>query len=300
MDGTLRLGLPVRRAAELPDPSSPSPSSGSGRRRPGEWQSGSCGACGRPRASCSSWTCRGSGPTSSTALLRRACGSRPRTRSSPCRRRRWRSSRRPRDLDYLRRSLPDPDGFRVAHRFVTTWARSRGIYAARFGYLGGFHVSLLLARVCKLLTHDGAPGVPLPSVPDILSTFFGHYARLRLAAPSGLRPFLPQPTAAVHAVAREGAPRHLGLLPARPQRGPGRLAALGAHPRRRIWTRRPPHLRGWDDVVSLPRRRRRRRFPHSLQKLREDRRAVLGPLAPPGAPPSSAGSSLAASCCWST
>ncbi|KAJ9133778.1 Nuclear poly(A) polymerase 1 [Coniochaeta hoffmannii] len=78
-----------------------------------------------------------------------------------------------RDMDYLRRSVPDLAKFRVAHRFVRTWARSRGIYSARFGYLGGMQISVLLARVHKLLARDNNPGV---SVPDVLTTFFRHYA----------------------------------------------------------------------------------------------------------------------------
>lgn len=77
-----------------------------------------------------------------------------------------------RDLDYLRRSIPDMAKFRIAYRFIKTWAKSRGIYAARFGFLGGIQIALLLARVCKLLARDDAS----VSVPDILTTFFHHYA----------------------------------------------------------------------------------------------------------------------------
>jgi uncharacterized protein (UPF0248 family)/2'-5' RNA ligase len=77
-----------------------------------------------------------------------------------------------RDLDYLRRSIPDMAKFRVAYRFVKTWAKARGIYSARFGYLGGMQISILLARVHKLLAQEN----PAVSVPDILTTFFHHYA----------------------------------------------------------------------------------------------------------------------------
>jgi poly(A) polymerase Pap1/uncharacterized protein (UPF0248 family)/2'-5' RNA ligase len=77
-----------------------------------------------------------------------------------------------RDLDYLRRSIPDMANFRIAHRFIKTWAKSRGIYSAKFGYLGGYQISILLARVCKLLARDHES----VSVPDILATFFRHYA----------------------------------------------------------------------------------------------------------------------------
>jgi len=83
-----------------------------------------------------------------------------------------------RDLDYLRRSVPDLARFRLAHRFIKTWARARGLYAARFGYLGGLQISVLLARVCKLLARGGAdgPAAPPPSLSDILVSFFHHYA----------------------------------------------------------------------------------------------------------------------------
>ena len=43
---------------------------------------------------------------------------------------------------------------RLAHRAVRTWARTRGIYSVRFGYLGGIQISVLLARVCKSLARD--------------------------------------------------------------------------------------------------------------------------------------------------
>ncbi|KAK4217804.1 hypothetical protein QBC37DRAFT_413975 [Rhypophila decipiens] len=80
-----------------------------------------------------------------------------------------------RDVDYLRRSIPDLPSFRLAHRFVKTWAKFRGIYTARFGFLGGIHISILLARVHKLLVRDNInPG--MISVPDLLTTFFTHYA----------------------------------------------------------------------------------------------------------------------------
>ncbi|TLD30973.1 hypothetical protein PspLS_02786 [Pyricularia sp. CBS 133598] len=78
-----------------------------------------------------------------------------------------------RDLDYLRETIPDLSKFRLAHRAIKTWAQSRGIYSAKFGYLGGIQVSILLARVCKLLARDHGQEV---SVPDILCSFFSHYA----------------------------------------------------------------------------------------------------------------------------
>jgi poly(A) polymerase Pap1/2'-5' RNA ligase len=80
-----------------------------------------------------------------------------------------------RDLWYVRRTVPDLAAFRAAFYLVKTWARQRGIYAARFGYLGGIHIAVLLARVCKLLSRDRGPSAA-SSVPAILVSFFHHYA----------------------------------------------------------------------------------------------------------------------------
>ncbi|KAH8889755.1 hypothetical protein GQ53DRAFT_191197 [Thozetella sp. PMI_491] len=92
-----------------------------------------------------------------------------------------------RDLDYLRRSVPDLVKFRLAHRTIKTWAKSRGLYSARFGYLGGIHISILLARVCKLLARDGRSDPA--SVPDILATFFHHYASFDWKNEAAFDPF---------------------------------------------------------------------------------------------------------------
>ncbi|ROW09779.1 hypothetical protein VMCG_02299 [Cytospora schulzeri] len=77
-----------------------------------------------------------------------------------------------RDLDYVRRSVPDIANFRTAHRLIKEWAKIRGVYAAKYGYLSGIQITILLARVYKLLAHEEA----VVSVPDLLTTFFNHYA----------------------------------------------------------------------------------------------------------------------------
>ncbi|KAK7927704.1 Nuclear poly(A) polymerase 1 [Apiospora marii] len=77
-----------------------------------------------------------------------------------------------RDLYYLRQTIPDLAAFRTAHYVVKTWAKQRGIYAGKFGYLNGIQISILLSRVCKLLVRDGTS----TSAPTILTTFFDHYA----------------------------------------------------------------------------------------------------------------------------
>ncbi|KAK0665918.1 hypothetical protein QBC41DRAFT_399459 [Cercophora samala] len=80
-----------------------------------------------------------------------------------------------RDIDYLRRSLPDLVSFRLAHRFIKTWAKSRGVYSARFGYLSGIQIAVLLARVQKLLAKSN------PSVEDLIISFFTHYSTFDFA-----------------------------------------------------------------------------------------------------------------------
>lgn len=77
-----------------------------------------------------------------------------------------------RDLSYLRRSIPDMAQYRAAHVLIKAWAMSRGLYAAKFGFLGGIHLSVLLVPVCKSLARAGH-GV---SVADIVVTFFQHYS----------------------------------------------------------------------------------------------------------------------------
>lgn len=77
-----------------------------------------------------------------------------------------------RDLDYITRSVPDITKFRLAHRFIKTWAKKRGVYTAKYGYLGGIQIAILLARVYKMSARQYA-GL---SIPDILATFFDHYA----------------------------------------------------------------------------------------------------------------------------
>ncbi|RYC65531.1 hypothetical protein CHU98_g725 [Xylaria longipes] len=77
-----------------------------------------------------------------------------------------------RDMYYILRTIPDYVVFRTAYHFIRHWAKQRGIYSAKFGLLSGIQISVLLSRVCKLLSHEGMP-IALPS---ILTTFFHHYA----------------------------------------------------------------------------------------------------------------------------
>ncbi|KNG52715.1 duf455 domain-containing protein [Stemphylium lycopersici] len=77
-----------------------------------------------------------------------------------------------RDLLYIQRTLPSRSTFRMAHRCIKLWAVQRGLYSAKFGYLGGVHITLMLSWVYKRLAH----GFGSVSVADLVVSFFNHYA----------------------------------------------------------------------------------------------------------------------------
>lgn len=78
-----------------------------------------------------------------------------------------------RDMAYLRRSIPDLVQFRLAYLLIKSWAKEKGIYASKFGYLGGIHLFAMLVPVCKMLFQKEG-GM---SVADVIVTFFHHYAK---------------------------------------------------------------------------------------------------------------------------
>ncbi|KAK4166025.1 nuclear poly(A) polymerase 1 [Cladorrhinum sp. PSN259] len=78
-----------------------------------------------------------------------------------------------RDIDHIQRSIPSLPVFQLAHRLIKTWAKSRGIYSARFGFLSGIQISLLLARVYRILSLSHKTNI---STESLLTTFFAHYA----------------------------------------------------------------------------------------------------------------------------
>lgn len=79
-----------------------------------------------------------------------------------------------RDLVYLRRSIPDLAIYRLSHLLIKAWAKSRGIYSAKFGLLGGINISVMLVPICKLLALGGGN----VSTADVVNTFFHYYADL--------------------------------------------------------------------------------------------------------------------------
>lgn len=79
-----------------------------------------------------------------------------------------------RDAAYLKRSIPDLAQFRLGYMLIKAWAKSNGIYAAKFGFLGGIHIASMLVPICKALrlSHSSI------SVPDVITTFFDYYSGL--------------------------------------------------------------------------------------------------------------------------
>lgn len=62
--------------------------------------------------------------------------------------------------------------FRLAYHVIKRWAVVSGIYSAKFGYLGGIHITVMLCWVCKRLAHDSGP----VSAGDLILSFFHYYA----------------------------------------------------------------------------------------------------------------------------
>ncbi|KAF2827523.1 hypothetical protein CC86DRAFT_349080 [Ophiobolus disseminans] len=78
-----------------------------------------------------------------------------------------------RDLLYIQRTLPSLSAFRLAYRCIKLWAIQRGIYSAKFGYLGGVHITLVLSWAAKSIAHDSGPS----STADLIASFFYHFAQ---------------------------------------------------------------------------------------------------------------------------
>ncbi|KAF3895750.1 Endonuclease/Exonuclease/phosphatase [Trichophyton interdigitale] len=77
-----------------------------------------------------------------------------------------------RDQEYVKRMVPDMYVFRLAHRCITQWAKSSGVYSSKFGLLGGIHITMMLSRLHQLI-HERFGRV---TVPELVAMFFHHYA----------------------------------------------------------------------------------------------------------------------------
>ncbi|KAL2060260.1 hypothetical protein VTL71DRAFT_9655 [Oculimacula yallundae] len=101
-----------------------------------------------------------------------------------------------RDSAYLLLTIPHLPSYRLAHRYITTYLKNRGLYSAKFGYLGGIHLQLLLNRVVKLIsmsTTTNEDRFPV-SAATIIRTFFTYYANFNWAAESVTDPLLDPPS----------------------------------------------------------------------------------------------------------
>lgn len=63
--------------------------------------------------------------------------------------------------------VPDRDVFRLSLRAIRYWAKQRGIYSNKLGYLGGVSWAILTARVCQLY--------PKANASQIVQNFFLFY-----------------------------------------------------------------------------------------------------------------------------
>ncbi|KAF3934553.1 hypothetical protein ABW19_dt0209031 [Dactylella cylindrospora] len=75
-----------------------------------------------------------------------------------------------RDMLFILQRVPNLATFRLAYRFIKLWASNKGIYSSKFGFIGGIHITLLLARVCMLLP-------PQATATQLLFTFFKQYSK---------------------------------------------------------------------------------------------------------------------------
>jgi hypothetical protein len=73
---------------------------------------------------------------------------------------------------YIQRTLPSTSAFRLAYRCIKYWAVERGLYAPKFGYLGGVHITLMLSWVAKSIALQHGP----TTANDLVTSFFHHFA----------------------------------------------------------------------------------------------------------------------------
>ncbi|KAE8442828.1 hypothetical protein EG329_002800 [Mollisiaceae sp. DMI_Dod_QoI] len=93
-----------------------------------------------------------------------------------------------RDTAYILNATADNNSYQIAHRFLSLYLKNRGLYSAKFGYLGGIHLSLMLNRVVKLIklkisNIHGDRCIEI-SPAAIVRTFFSYYSTFSWATES--------------------------------------------------------------------------------------------------------------------
>lgn len=79
-----------------------------------------------------------------------------------------------RDTRTLLHSTPSLPAYITAHRFLALYLKARGLYSAKFGYLGGIHLSLLLHHLLKSLPESQKGIAASPA--SLVRTFFAYFA----------------------------------------------------------------------------------------------------------------------------
>jgi poly(A) polymerase Pap1 len=121
-----------------------------------------------------------------------------------------------RDTVYLLNTISNLEYYRTAHRFLSLYLKSRGLYSAKFGYLGGIHLSLMLNRVVKLQASKQPDSSQL-SPAAIVRGFFTYYAAFEWASDIVVDPSLPKPPKPITRSPRDAVFIHAIHLPtARP------------------------------------------------------------------------------------
>ncbi|KAJ3124879.1 hypothetical protein HK098_000817 [Nowakowskiella sp. JEL0407] len=69
--------------------------------------------------------------------------------------------------------------FQLARKYLRQWAKSRGIFEHRFGYIGGYTLSVLCAKVCRILDSQYREKKisEVPNAATIISAFFKIYSK---------------------------------------------------------------------------------------------------------------------------
>ncbi|CZR50360.1 uncharacterized protein PAC_00232 [Phialocephala subalpina] len=109
-----------------------------------------------------------------------------------------------RDTAYILNTIPDITSYRAAHRFLSLYLKIHGLYSAKFGYLGGIHLSLMLNRAVKLMSaqlslkkQSGLGDAHRSYAAIIVRTFFDYYSNFNWPSESIADPDLngkTQPT----------------------------------------------------------------------------------------------------------